>query len=95
MQFYQSVIHNVSAHAINVSGSYLYMKLPFLIENVDECASLPCINAVRIDVVNSFSCQCQDGYGGLRCNGGYSLALFYKPCMCFNNAYTYYSITSK
>ena len=38
-------------------------------ENVDECASSPCVNGECFDGINGFACTCEDAYEGTLCDG--------------------------
>ena len=45
--------------------------------NINECASTPCANGVCNDGVNSYTCQCNQGFSGTNCQG--QLQLIYSP----------------
>ena len=37
------------------------------IEDLDECASSPCVHGTCQDAINKFTCLCQAGYTGVLC----------------------------
>ena len=42
----------------------------WLISDIDECASGPCVQGTCVDEVNGFRCQCEAGWMGTRCDLG-------------------------
>ena len=42
-----------------------------IILDVDECKSNPCLHGGQcVDGINGYTCNCKDGYLGLRCETG-------------------------
>ena len=47
------------------------MKTELFSVDIDECASAPCENgATCVDGVNSYTCNCDLGYAGVKCEIG-------------------------
>ena len=40
-----------------------------LAEDIDECASSPCVHGACVDAVNAFNCVCDAGYQSVLCDG--------------------------
>ena len=40
------------------------------ISDIDECSSNPCVNGNCTDMVNFYTCSCNAGYEGGRCDVG-------------------------
>ena len=51
---------------------YQYKPIYFLLTDIHECGSSPCIYGTCIDNVNSYTCTCDDGYTGTNCETGMS-----------------------
>ena len=55
--------------------------------DIDECASIPCQNGGSCtDQVNSYACNCVDGYDGTNCETGNNDAS-YAICYEYQNLY--------
>ena len=53
----------------NLPDVFVYL---FVISDVDECASNPCLNdGTCVDRLDGFTCQCTDGFTGTLCNNGW------------------------
>ena len=56
----------------NFSYDFLVMKFMLKVLDIDECISNPCdSNAVCIDTINSYTCECKKGFtaDGTTCTG--------------------------
>ena len=42
----------------------------FLLTEVNECASMPCVNGVCVDQRGSYACYCLPGWMGEQCDMG-------------------------
>lgn len=62
----------------NVLKSYtkslMYLS-SYIITDIDECKSSPCINGNCFDGVNQYTCQCSLGFTGANCRTGYQYIL--------------------
>ena len=61
-------------HYIDAIELFLISKCHFVLVDIHECSSSPCMNgATCIDAVNSYTCACVAGYTGTHCDTGESL----------------------
>ena len=49
----------------------------YLLIDIDDCSDSPCTNGACTDLVAGFSCTCDAGYTGKRCDIGKSIINFY------------------
>eukprot|EP00057_Strongylocentrotus_purpuratus_P016904 XP_011671378.1 PREDICTED: uncharacterized protein LOC105441698 [Strongylocentrotus purpuratus] len=79
--------HDCTHICNNTVGAYLCSCRPgyslhvdgFTCIDIDECSSGPCLNdGTCIDHLNSFTCNCTEGWFGISCQSGYCAS---KPCL--------------
>ena len=59
--------HKVRKQLVNYIQVQIKQTFQFL-SDVNKCSSNPCQNeGVCMDGVNSYTCQCRDGYSGANC----------------------------
>lgn len=47
-------------------------KFYICLSDIDECLSSPCVHGNCTNLINMFSCVCQPGFTGVKCDtGGY------------------------
>ena len=67
----------------NVKGPFrfdFYLNFAFhfyYLLDIDECASMPCINGDCIDQVGSYQCRCNNAFSGTNCEIGMSFTCTY------------------
>ena len=62
----------------------------FLISDIDECSSDPCMEGQCHNGVNKYSCVCSPGYTGITCSTGKTAIIghTYRPAFKFNSPST-------
>ena len=71
----------IGSSKINSSVTFFFFfSFLILLIETDECSSTPCQNGgTCTDLINAYSCTCEDGYEGTDCEtGNYSLFSFEK-----------------
>ena len=49
------------------------LQLMYFLIDIDDCSDSPCTNGTCTDLVADFSCTCDAGYTGKRCDIGKSI----------------------
>ena len=63
---------NMKCNNVQVGIIHKLMYEHLISVEVNECLSNPCVNGICEDQVNSFSCECSDGWEGDTCSGTYT-----------------------
>ncbi len=80
-------VRSITAMAAAVFLSVLICAVSVCVAiDINECSSNPCVvgRGTCVDLVNGFSCTCNAGYSGVRCQTGLSqLYLIYNSSLHF------------
>ena len=69
LQVEENIFCMVEVHIFVVCLSSILNSMKFIFLDIDECDPNPCNNGECIDLVNDFTCVCDDGYEGEVCDG--------------------------